>query len=83
MLCPYFRLPHTASFSKTACATQINVDRSDSYTVDLMLPYQNKNLTAYLSTGLIYTTTHDSRLDGVNLKHPMWYCYSGLDMNLP
>lgn len=18
-----------------------------------------------------------------NLKHPMWYCYSGLDMNLP
>ena len=65
------------------CATQINVDRSDSYTVDLMLPYQNKNLTAYLSTGLIYTTTHDSRLDGVNLKHPMWYCYSGLDMNLP
>lgn len=65
------------------CATQINVDHSDSYTVDLMLPYQNKTLTAYISTGLIYTTTHDSRLDGLDLKHPMWYCYSGLDMNLP
>ncbi|MDO5396210.1 MAG: outer membrane beta-barrel family protein, partial [Bacteroidales bacterium] len=65
------------------CATQINVNRSDTYTVDLMLPYQNKHLTAYLSTGLIYTRTHDNRLDGVNLKRPMWYCYSGLDINLP
>ena len=65
------------------CATQINVARSDSYTVDLMLPYQNRNLTVYLSTGLIYTETHDSRLNGVDLKHPMWYCYSGLDTSLP
>lgn len=24
-----------------------------------------------------------SRLDGINLKRPMWYCYAGLDMNLP
>ena len=65
------------------CATQINVNRSDSYTVDLMLPYQNKHLTAYLSTGLIYSTTHDSRLEDIDLKRPMWYCYSGLDLNLP
>ena len=66
-----------------SCATQINVNRSDIYTVDLMLPYQNRHLTAYMSTGLIYTNTRDSRLVGTNLKHPMWYCYSGLDMNLP
>lgn len=65
------------------CATQINVNRSDSYTVDLMLPYQNKHLTAYISTGLIYTSTHDTRLEGIDLKQPMWYCYSGLDLNLP
>lgn len=72
-----------ASNPAVTCATQINVDRSDTYTVDLMLPYQNKNLTAYVSTGLIYTATHDSRLDGMDLKQPMWYCYSGLDANLP
>ena len=66
-----------------SCATQINVNRSDTYTVDLMLPYKNKHLTAYLSTGLIYTSTHDPRLEGIDLKRPMWYCYSGLDLNLP
>lgn len=64
-------------------ATQININRSESFSADLTLPYQNKYITTYLSTGLIFTKTKDSYSDVINLKRPMWYCYSGLDLSLP
>lgn len=64
-------------------ATQINIDRSDVFTVDLMLPYQNRLLTTYIATGLIYTSTGDRRTEVVSLRQPMYYCYWGIDLNLP
>lgn len=63
--------------------SQRNIDRSDVVTVDLMLPYQNDRLTVYLSTGIIHTITNDKYTGIVGLKHPMWYCYAGIDWNLP
>ncbi len=64
-------------------AIEKNIDRSDVYTVDLMLPYQNKTLTAYVATGMIYTISNDDLFHVVNLKRPMWYLYSGIDIALP
>ena len=64
-------------------ATQKNIDRSDSWTVDLMLPYRNDHMTVYLATGVIFTRTDDRETNVVGLRQPMWYCYSGLDLDLP
>jgi len=64
-------------------ATEKNIKRSDVYTVDLMLPYRNKMLTAYLATGMIYTVSNDKSFDVISLKGPMWYLYSGIDMEFP
>lgn len=63
--------------------TQKNINTSEVLSIDAMLPYQNKWLSCYLSTGLIYTVSND-KLSGVtDLKHPMWYAYSGFDFTLP
>ena len=49
-------------------AIEKNIDRSDVYTVDLMLPYQNKILTAYVATGMIYTISNDNSFHVIELK---------------
>lgn len=64
-------------------ATQKNIDKSDIYSIDLMLPYQNKLLTCYLATGVILTNTNDKMANIVDLNKPMWYAYSGVNANLP
>ena len=66
-------------------ASQRNIDRSDVYTIDLLLPYQNKakTLTAYMTTGVIHTVSNDKYANVVKLRHPMWYIYSGIDATLP
>lgn len=63
--------------------TQKNIDKSDILSVDAMLPYQNKRISCYLSTGLIYTISNDETSGVTNLKRPMWYAYSGFDLSLP
>ncbi len=63
--------------------TQKNIDRSDILSVDAVLPYQNRWMSGYLSTGLIYTITNDMTSQVANLKQPMWYAYSGFDFTLP
>lgn len=64
-------------------ATQKNIDKSDLYFVDLMLPYQNKIFTCYLATGIIITNSNDKNTNIINLSKPMWYAYSGVNANLP
>jgi len=63
--------------------TQKNIDKSDVLSIDAMLPYQNRWVSCYLSTGLIYTITNDKNSGVSNLKRPMWYAYSGFDFTLP
>lgn len=63
--------------------TQQNINRSDVLSIDALLPYRNQWLSAYLSTGLIYTISNDRTAGVSNLKQPMWYAYSGLDFTLP
>lgn len=63
--------------------TQQNIDKSDVLSVDAMLPYQNKWVSCYLSTGLIYTISNDKASGIIGLKQPMWYAYSGFDFSLP
>jgi len=63
--------------------TQKNIDKSDVLSVDAMLPYQNKWINCYLSTGLIYTISNDKNSGVINLNQPMWYAYSGFDFTLP
>lgn len=63
--------------------TQKNISKSDVLSIDAMLPYQNKWLSCYLSTGLIYTISNDKNSGVINLKQPMWYAYSGFDFTLP
>lgn len=63
--------------------TQQNIDKSDVLSVDAMLPYQNKWVSCYLSTGLIYTISNDKTSGVIDLKQPMWYAYSGFDFSLP
>lgn len=63
--------------------TQKNINKSDLLSVDAMLPYQNRWLGCYLSTGLIYTISNDKPSGVANLTQPMWYAYSGFDFTLP
>lgn len=63
--------------------TQKNINKSDVLSIDLMLPYQNRWVSCYLSAGLIYTITNDKNSRVSNLKRPMWYAYSGFDFTLP
>lgn len=63
--------------------TQKNIDKSDVLSIDVMLPYQNRWVSSYLSSGLIYTITNDKNSGVGNLKRPMWYAYSGFDFTLP
>ncbi|MDR1055269.1 MAG: outer membrane beta-barrel family protein [Prevotellaceae bacterium] len=63
--------------------TQQNIDKSDVLSIDAMLPYQNKWVSCYLSTGLIYTISNDKASGVIDLKQPMWYAYSGFDFTLP
>ncbi len=72
--------PNNPSVTK---ATQKNIDKSDVYSVDLMLPYQNKMLTCYLATGVILTNSNDKMTNITDLSKPMWYAYSGINANLP
>lgn len=61
-------------------ATQVNIDHSDSYSVDLVLPYQNNLLTTSLATGAIFTKTKDESIK--NLSKLMWYLYINMNINL-
>lgn len=63
--------------------TQKNIDNSDVFSIDALLPYRNNWLSCYLSTGLIYTISNDIASGVFNLKQPMWYAYSGFEFNLP
>lgn len=63
--------------------TQKNIDKSDVFSIDALLPYRNNWLSCYLSTGLIYTISNDIASGVFNLKQPMWYAYSGFEFNLP
>lgn len=63
--------------------TQKNIDKSDVFSIDALLPYRNNWLSCYLSTGLIYTISNDIASGVLNLKQPMWYAYSGFEFNLP
>lgn len=63
--------------------TQKNIDKSDVLSIDVMLPYQNKWVSCYLSAGLIYTLSNDMASGVMDLKQPMWYAYSGFDFTLP
>ena len=63
--------------------TQKNLKKSDILSMDIMLPYQNKRLSCYLSTGLIYTVTNDKASGVIDFKQPMGYAYSGFDFSLP
>lgn len=63
--------------------TQKNCNKSDVLSIDAMLPYQNRWVSSYLSTGLIYTRTSDKESGVRNLKRPMWYAYAGSDFTLP
>jgi len=62
--------------------TQQNIDKSDVLSIDAMLPYQNKWVSCYLSTGLIYTISSDKVSRVIDLEQPMWYAYSGFDFTL-
>jgi hypothetical protein len=64
-------------------ATQKNIDQSDVLSIDAVLPYQNKLGTYYLATGLIYNISNDKNSNIKDMKHPMWYAYSGIDIKLP
>jgi iron complex outermembrane recepter protein len=64
-------------------ATEKNIDKSDTYSIDLVLPYQNKWLTCYVATGVILTNSNDKEAEIIDLNKPMWYAYSEFDMNLP
>lgn len=72
--------PNNSAISKV---TQKNIDKSDVISVDLTLPYQNKWVSCYLSTGLIFTISNDAASGVNNLNQPMWYAYSGFDFSLP
>ncbi|WP_352423775.1 TonB-dependent receptor [Proteiniphilum sp.] len=63
--------------------TQKNINKSDVLSVDAVLPYQNRWVSGYLSTGMIYTISNDRASQIANLKQPMWYAYSGFDFTLP
>lgn len=63
--------------------TQQNINKSDVLSIDAMLPYQNKWVSCYLSTGLIYTISNDKASGVIDLKQPMWYAYAGFDFTLP
>jgi hypothetical protein len=66
-----------------AKVTQKNIDKSDVYTVDLVVPYPTKWFLATLATGVIWTNTNDKTENIVNLNKPMWYLYGGFNANLP
>lgn len=64
-------------------ATQKNINKSDIYSIDLVLPYQNKWLMSTVATGLILTNSNDKIAEIIDLKKPMWYIYGGINANLP
>ncbi len=64
-------------------ASQKNIDKSDVFSVDLMLPYQSRFMTCYLATGVILTNSTDKASNIINMNKPMWYAYPGTDFTLP
>lgn len=61
---------------------QRNIDRSCSYGMNVVLPYQNSWLTAYVASGYSWSLeTVDEISD--KLKQNSWYLKSGLDLKLP
>jgi hypothetical protein len=64
-------------------ATQKNIEKSDIYSIDMVVPYQNKILLATVATGLILTNSNDKQTGILDLNKPMWYFYGGINANLP
>jgi hypothetical protein len=64
-------------------ATQKNIKQSDTYSIDIVVPYQNKWLIYNVATGFIITNSNDETTNSTQYKKNMWYLYSGIGVNLP
>lgn len=62
--------------------SSINAKRSEIYTIDLIIPYNNDFMNTFLYTGFIYSRYEDGEL-GLNLRQPLWYASLSADFKLP
>ena len=63
-------------------ATQKNIDKSDTYSCNLFIPYRNKRIASSLSTGLIFAKSNDAATEVIDLHRHMWYIYTDFNIDL-